>query len=665
MTMTMGSHCAAQVNVLTYHNDNSRTGQNLAESMLTLSNVKSASFGKLYFVSLDGKVDAQPLYVSNVNMPAHGVHNLVIGATEHDSVYAFDADNGTVYWHVSALKSGETTSDTRNCDQVTPEIGITSTPVIDLAAGAHGTVYLVAMSKDANGNYHQRLHALDLTTGAEEFGGPVNVAASYPGSGDNSVNGSVEFDAKQYKSRPGLLVYNGTVYTGWGSHCDIRPYTGWLMGYNETTLQQNSVLNLAPNGNEAALWAAGGGVAADTSGNLFVQVANGTFDTTLNAEGFPEGGDYGNAFVKAVRSGGSGALTASDYWTMDNTVTESDGDEDLGSGGLILFPDLTDASGNTRHLGTGAGKDGNIYVFDRDHMGKFVSGSNSSLYQELAHGLAGAQFATPAWFNGMVYYGAVGDYIRAYKLSAARFPAAATYTTANSFEYPGTTPAISANGTTNGILWAVENSNPAVLHAYNANDVATELYNTNQASGGRDQFGAGNKFITPTIANGRVFVGTTSGVAAFGLLSPSGPIANGEYRVMNDYSGMVLDDPASSSSSGTQIIEYPSDGGPNQKWQFTLQSSGYYTIRNVSSQLYLSDPGDAGTPGTKLEQMTAANDNTQLWSLAASGNGYVLRNRATGLVMDDPAFSTTKGTGIILYTPNGGSNQSWAITSTQ
>jgi hypothetical protein len=664
-TLAFGGFCRSQVNVLTFHNDNARSGQNLNEITLTPANVKSASFGKLLTVPLDGKVDAQPLYLAELNIPGHGVHSVVFAATEHDSVYAFDANTGAVYWHVSALKSGETTSDDRGCSQVVPEIGITGTPVIDLGAGPHGTIFLVAMSKDSSGNYHQRLHALDITTGAEEFGGPVDVAASYPGTGDNSVNGSVIFDPKQYKSRPGLLLLNGTVYTGWGSHCDDRPYTGWLIGYNESNLQQNSVFDFAPNGNEAALWAAGGGIAADSSGNIFVQVANGTFDTTLNAQGFPGKGDYGNAFVKLVRSGGSGALGAVDYWTMDNTVSESDADEDLGSGGLILFPDLTDANGNTRHLGTGAGKDGNIYVFDRDNMGHFESGSNGTLYQELAHGLAGGQFATPAWFNGTVYYGAVGDNIRAYKLSTARLPASATATTANSFEYPGTTPAVSANGPSNAILWAVENSNPAVLHAYDANDVASELYNSNQASGGRDQFGAGNKFIVPTIAGGQVFVGTTNSVAVFGLLAPSGPIANGRYVVTNEYSSLVLDDPAFSTTSGTQIIEYTPNGGSNQKWQFTLQSNGYYTIQNVWSELYLTDPADSTTAGTKLEEMTATNDDTQLWSLIPSGSGYVVHNKATGLVIDDSAFSTTKGTGMILYTANGGSNQVWVPTATQ
>jgi Ricin-type beta-trefoil lectin domain-like len=649
----------AQTNVLTFHNDNARTGQNLSETKLTTSNVHSSSFGKLLTVSLDGKVDAQPLYVAEVNLGSQGVHSVVFAATEHGSVYALDAQTGQIYWHISTLKSGETTSDARNCNQVTPEIGITGTPVIDLSAGPHGTIYLVAMSKDSSGHYYQRLHALDITTGAEEFGGPVNVAASYPGTGDNSSNGSVVFDPKQYKSRPGLLLLNGTVYTGWGSHCDSRPYTGWLIGYNQSNLQQTAVFNLAPNGNEAALWAAGGGVAADSSGNIFVQVANGTFDTTLNSSGFPSSGDYGNAFVKLVRSGS--ALQANDYWTMDNTVTESDNDEDLGSGGLILLPDLTDASGRTRHLATGAGKDGNIYVFDRDNMGKFLSNSNANLYQELAHGLNEGEYATPAWFNGTVYYGGKADFIRAFKLSAARLPASPTATTANAFEFPGTTPSISANGTGNAILWAVENSNPAVLHAYNANDIASELYNSNQASGSRDQFGPGNKFITPTVVDGKVFVGTTTGIAVFGLLNPSGPLANGDYAATNEYSGMVLDDPAFSKSSGKQIIQYPANGGSNQKWHFALQPNGYYKISNDYSGLYLADPGDATAPGTPLEQVSASNDDTQLWSLIASGSDYIVKNKATGLVFDDPHFSTSAGTGIHLYTQNGGANQGWSI----
>jgi hypothetical protein len=507
----------AQTSVLTYHNDNMRTGQNLAETLLTPQNVRFASFGELLTLPVDGKVDAQPLLVSGVTIATKGVHNVVFAATEHDSLYAFDADSGINYWQVSLLKAGETTSDTRGCSQVDPEIGITATPAIDPTAGPHGTIYVVAMSKDSAANYHQRLHAIDITTGVEQSGSPIDIQATYPGTGDNSIGGNVVFDAKQYKARPGLLLVNGVVYTSWSSHCDIRPYTGWTIGYNQATLAQTGVFNFTPNGNEAAVWGAGAGASADSSGNLFFQLGNGTFDTTLNASGFPNQGDFGNAFVKL--SVVSGALKAMDYWTMFNTVAESNIDEDLGSGGVLLLPDVTDSAGNIRHLGVGAGKDRSVYLFDRDNMGKFNPGTNGNIYQQLATALGGGQFASPAWFNGLLYFGSVGDVIRAFKMTAGTLGTTPWSSTLASFAFPGTTPSISANGTANAILWAVENSNPAALHAYDANDLLTELYNSRQAPGSRDQFGAGNKFITPTIANGKVYVGTPNSVAVFGLLS--------------------------------------------------------------------------------------------------------------------------------------------------
>ncbi|MDQ2946600.1 MAG: pyrrolo-quinoline quinone [Acidobacteriota bacterium] len=514
----MANLCLAQTNVLTYHNDNFRTGQNVTEKILTPANVKYATFGKLFTLSVDGKVDAQPLYVSSLPIPNRGTHNIVFAATEHDSVYAFDADSGaTYYWHVSMLKGGETPSDARGCGQVTPEIGVTATPVIDLTAGAHGTIYVVSMSKDFNG-YYQRLHALDITTGAEQFGGPVNIQATYPGVGDGSINGTVVFDPKQYKSRPGLLLVNGVVYTSWSSHCDIRPYTGWTIGYDRLTLQQTSVFNFAPNGNEASIWSSGAGPAADAQGNLFFSVANGTFDTTLNAQGLPGKGDYGNAFVMLNQNRLNGNLQVADYWTMYNTGSESNIDEDLGSGGLLLLPDVLDGGWKVRHLGVGAGKDRNIYVVDRDNMGHFNAANNSNLYQELPNALGGGEFAMPAWFNGTVYFGAVGDFIRAFSVGSGKLSVSPTSSTGHAFGYPGTTPAISANGTSNAILWAAENTNPAVLHAYDATQLSTEFYNTNQAPSGRDLLGAGNKFITPTIANGKVFVGTTNSVGVFGLL---------------------------------------------------------------------------------------------------------------------------------------------------
>jgi hypothetical protein len=508
----------AQQDVLTFHNDNARTGQNLHETILSPANVNSTSFGKLFNVPMDGKVDAQPLYVSRLAMPGKGEREVVFAATEHDSVYAFDAENGQVLWKRSVLKPSEEPSDSQHCSQVQPEIGITATPVIDRKAGPYGAIYVVAMSKDARGGYHQRLHALDLTTGAELFKGPKDIAARFPGTGDNSKNGMVVFDPKQHEDRAGLLLVNGVVYTSWSSHCDYRPYTGFVIGYDEHTLAPAGVFDFAPNGNEAGIWNSGAGPAADASGNLYFSVANGTFDTKLNAKGFPEKGDYGNAFVRLtpVGKGASRALHLSDYWTMHNTVDESDRDLDLGSGGLILLPN---------HLGVGAGKDEHLYIFDTNHMGKFNPKDNSNLYEDIPGALHGPEFGELAWFNGAVYVGAVNDGLRAFRVTGEKLSRQANSISKNLFPYPGSNPVISANGEANGIVWAYDNgvpaqARPAVLRAYDPADLSHEYYDSNQAPGGRDQVGAGNKFLSPTVAGGRVFVGTTHSVVAFGLLKP-------------------------------------------------------------------------------------------------------------------------------------------------
>ena len=503
--------------VLTYHNDNMRTGRNLSETSLTLKNVNSTTFGKLFVIPTDGLVDAQPLYAPDVSIPGNGTHNVLFVATEHGTVYGFDADSGSTLWHVTTLAAGETSSDNRGCGQVTPEIGVTSTPVIDLTAGTHGTIYVVAMSKDSSSNYHQRLHALDITSGAEEFGGPVEIAAQYPGTGDNSQGGYVIFDPKQYKERAGLLLLNHIVYTSWASHCDLRPYTGWIISYNAKTLAQQSVLNVTPNGSEGAIWAAGAGPAADANGNIYFLDANGTFDTTLDANGLPANGDYGNAIIKLSTK--KGKLAVADYFNMYNTVSESDADRDLGSGGALVVPNFKDSNGVLHELVVGAGKDANIYLANRTNMGKFNPNNNNQIYQELTGALAGPVYSAPAFDGHKIYYGAVGDKIKAFSFNASGLlnstPASATGT---QFGFPGATPSISGGSASNLILWATENTSPAVLHAYNANNLSVELYNSNQAAGGRDNFGNGNKFITPTIANGKVYVGTTNGVGVFGLL---------------------------------------------------------------------------------------------------------------------------------------------------
>jgi PQQ-like domain len=506
---------AQPTDIVTYKYDPGRTGQNVTESVLTLANVSSASFGLQRFLAADGKVDAQPLYLSGLTVQG-AKHNVVFVATESDSVYAFDADSGATLWHVSLLGSGETVNDlpSYGCSQVSPTIGITSTPIIDRSAGPHGTIFLVAMSiATASGTYYQRLHALDVTTGAEMLNGPVTISATYPMQG-----GTTSFDPAQYEERAALLLSGGTIYTSWTSHCDATPYYGWIIAYSESTLARTAVLNVAPNSGGAgpAIWMSGGGPAADSSGNIYLLTANGAFETTLDANGFPSGGDYGNSFLKLSTAGGT--LSVADYFAMSNAVGESDNDQDLGSGGILLLPDLTDSGGAVHHLAIGAGKDSNLYVVDRDSMGKF-SPTVNNIWQQLSNVLPNGIWSTPAYFNGVVYYGSVDSALVAFPIVAARLASTRSSSTSTNFTYPGTSPAVSANGTANGIVWAHENASPAVLHAYDASNLAHELYNSSQAANGRDQFGAGNKFITPAIADGKVFVGAQNGVAVFGLLN--------------------------------------------------------------------------------------------------------------------------------------------------
>ncbi len=520
LALTVGA--AAGVNVTTYHNDNARDGWNSSETTLTPQNVNSTAFGKLRELAVDGKVDAQPLYVSGLSISGQA-HNVLIVVTENASAYAFDADSGTQLWKVTSLGANETPSDDHGCGQITPQIGITDTPVIDRTNGPNGTVFFVAMSKDASSNYHQRLHALDLTTGAELTGSPSEIQASFPGNGYGSTNGSQVFEPGQYAERVGLLLMNGQIYMGWTSHCDDDPYTGWLMAYSETTLQQTSVLNLTPNGpttphfgdGEGSIWMSGAGLAGDTSGNIYFLDANGTFDSTLT-NGFPSSGDFGNSFMKVSTTGNK--LAAADYFAAYNLQAESDADQDLGSGGAMLLPDQTDAGGVTRHLAVGAGKDTNIYVVNRDNMGKFNASSNNAIYQEIPNALRGGAFSMAALFNSTVYYAGVSDHLKAFPITNALLATSPAAESANTFAYPGSTPSVSSNGSQNGIVWAIENQNGAgVLHAYDPTNLGTELYDSNQAANGRDNF-SDNKFVTPTIANGKVFVGTQTSVAVFGLL---------------------------------------------------------------------------------------------------------------------------------------------------
>jgi hypothetical protein len=504
--------------VTTYHFDNARDGLNAQETILTPANVTSATFGRIGagFFQGDGKVDAQPLYLAGLNIGGTAT-NVLYMATEHDSLYAFNADSGAQLWKTSLLGGGETTSDAHNCGQIIPEIGITSTPVIDRA---RGTIFAVGMSKDTKGAYHQRLHALSLTTGAELPGSPVEITGSYPGTGAASANGMVPFSPGQYAERAGLLLLNGSIYLSWTSHCDYQPYTGWVMAYSETTLQQTAILNLTPNGSDGSIWMSGNGLAADAGGNIYFLDANGTMDPSFDANGFPAKQDYGNAMMKLSTAGGR--LTVADFFEPYNSIAESNADIDMGSGGAMLLPDQTDANGNVRHLIVGAGKDRNIFVGDRENLGKFneKTADNSNLYQDIPNALANGVWSSPTYFNGTVYYAGQNDTLKAFPITQAKLATTPSSQSAVVFPYPGSTPSVSANGTQNAIVWAVESNvgQLNVLHAYDATNVSRELYNSNQAAGGRDNFGNGNKFITPVIVNGRVFIGTQTGVAEFGLL---------------------------------------------------------------------------------------------------------------------------------------------------
>jgi hypothetical protein len=500
--------------VVTYHYDNARTGQNLQEGILKPQLVAEPTFGKIGTFPVDGKVDSQPLYLSNVKVPTVGPRNILYVVTEHGTVYAFDADSipgsPTTVWKQSTLLAGETTSDDLNCPQIKPEIGITSTPVIDRTRGA---IYVVAMSKDANGNYFQRLHALNIATGQELFGGPTAITATYPGVGDNSSNGVVAFDPKKYKERSGLVEVDGSIFTTWASHCDDPPYTSWAIGLSADTLASKGALNFTANGQAGGIWMSGAAPAVDADKNLYFITGNGTFDTTMDANNFPANGNCGNCFVKMSTTPPYKLL---DYFTPSDTISESAADLDFGSGGPVLLPDVVDSTGTVKHLTVGAGKSGSVYVLDRDNMGRFNSNSDNT-YQKMSGELSNSVYGKPSYFNSTVYVAQLHESMKAYPIVNGKLADKPSTMTKTPFPLAPGAPIISASGSANAIVWVVEADSPSILHAYDATNLATELYNSNQAPNSRDQFIHG-RFITPMEVNGKVYIGTSSTVEVFGLL---------------------------------------------------------------------------------------------------------------------------------------------------
>jgi hypothetical protein len=525
----------AQVDVLTYHNDNARTGQNLQETVLTPANVNLANFGKLFSYPVDGLVYAQPLYRSGVPIPDQGLRNVVFVATEHDSVYAVDADGVAPgqLWQVSFLDppNGVTTVPSADVltDDLVPEIGITATPVLDSTTG---TLYVVAKTKevgDGNVHYVQRLHALDITTGAETFGGPAVIAdtilapdGSYvyvsgptvAGAGDGSVDGStVVFNALRQLCRPGLLLVNGVVYIACGSHGDNPPYHGWVLGYDAQALTLVAAFNTTPNAAAGAVWMSGGAMAADADGNIYAATGNGTFALTG-----PLSPAYGDSVLKLAPTAG---LTVVDFFTPFDQATLEALDLDLGSGGVLLLPDQP---AGRSHLMLAAGKTSVIYLLDRDNLGGYqqCGATCDSVVQVLPAGTIEPVFDTPAYFNNLVYYQGAGDALKAFQLSDGLLSLSPVAQSSTLFSFPGAVPSISANGSDNGIVWTVQlqGDAPAILHAYDALDLTNELYNSTQNPA--DQLDAAVKFAVPTVANGKVYVGTQTSVGVFGLL-PSMP----------------------------------------------------------------------------------------------------------------------------------------------
>jgi hypothetical protein len=488
-----------------YHNDNGRTGQNLNETVLTSGNVNAAQFGKIFKYSVDGQIYAEPLYVQGLNVAGGGVHNVVYAATENDSVYAFDADgtSPTPLWQVSLIPPGGqvlNATDIGGCSNISPLIGISSTPVIDPLTN---TMFVVARSKIVTGgvtSYYQYLHALDIASGAERAGSPVEIQASV-----TSNQGTVSFNPQMQNQRAGLFLDNGVVYIAWGAHCDILPYYGWLMGYQESTLAQVAVFNTAPNGAQSGIWQSGSAPAVDEFGYIYFMIGNGTTD--VNTGGI----DYGEALVKL----NPGNLSLADYFLPSNFAILNNSDLDLGSGAPLLIPDQPNPP--TQML-VAAGKQGMVYLLDRTNLGQY-SASGNQVLQVLPAGTVPTAHSMPAYWQNNIYFCGVGDFAKSYLLFNGLLSNSPASQSANTYAYPGATPVVSANGSTNGLLWMLTTvkSSTAVLHVYDAANLSRELYNSDQ-NRSRDQAGLAVKFAVPTVANGKVYIGTSTELDVYGLL---------------------------------------------------------------------------------------------------------------------------------------------------
>ncbi len=542
------------VSVLTYHNDNTRMGVNTNETILTLANVNTNNFGRLFAYDgasvLDGFVYAQPLVMPGVNIPGKGTHNVVFVATEHDSVYAFDADsnvgpNAAPLWHTTFLGTGVTTvpyGDVGTSD-ITPEVGITSTPVIDPVSG---TIYCEVKTLEQGTTYVHRLHALDITTGLERsnFNSPVLIqCTNYPGFGNGDNDGQtpphVLWNPLRSHSRPALTLLNGVVYMSFASHGDNQPYHGWFFGYNATNLAlAPGAYNSTPNGVEGGFWDGGGGPSVDPQGNMYLQTGNGSFD---EVSAVTASNNYAMSLIKFSTTNG---LKMADFFAPYNAVSLSGGDQDLGSSAPIILPDSAGSAAHP-HLVVGGGKTAPIYLVDRDNMGRFNSANDNQIVQQFNGGPGGDRDVTPAFFNNTLYVIDGNSKIGAYSISNAVFNTTPVETPDTYYNKGGATACISANGAGNAIVWAIYNSGgetptgPGILRAYDATNITKELYSSDQVAS-RDSAGDAVKFIAPTIANGKVYVGGQYNLTVYGLatafvstpvISPGGGIYTNSVTV--------------------------------------------------------------------------------------------------------------------------------------
>ena len=540
-TTASSSPALGLVAVLTGRNDNGRTGQNTNETILSPANVNKTAFGRIFSQALDGCMVAQPLVLPQVNISGKGVHNVVFAVTEHDSVYAFDADsnagpNSSPLWKVSFINPAAGITPLRTAIDLQassspsfygPEVGISGTPAIDPQTG---TIYVAAKTREASGtstNYVYRIHALDVATGAEKFGGPVVIQGTVPGVGDGFDSlGNVAFLPWKHMNRPALLLNNGVLCVTFTSHQDFPPYHGWVFTYDAYNLQPLGVFNTTPNGSAGGIWQGSSGPAGDAQGNIYFESGNGTFAA--------DNQNFGDAVIKLSTAAG---LSLADYFAPYNQLDLNLNDLDIGSAGLILLPDSVGSAAHP-HLLVAGSKTGVFWLLDRENLGQFNPLGDQQIVQEISGATAG-MWVTPAYFNHRIYYCAVGDNVKAFAISNAVINTTPVSKSTATIAYPGSSLSISANGTNNGIVWGIDSSanqtGPAVLHAYDANTLV-ELYNSSQNLA-RDNPGPAIKFTMPTIANGRVYVPTANALSVFAnftvpvLFTRSEFVTNGQFSV--------------------------------------------------------------------------------------------------------------------------------------